>query len=597
LRSLARNFATVLKVISRTRFFIMLSLMVAAALLEVTVVGLFFPYLDILLNPEKIQSSQLGSYVYDTLSLSSTDQFLRVFGGVLIGVVIVSAIVGASSRVFITRYTWSAYTSLTSTMYRVYLSKPYIRWRESNSDVLAKNVINEVTVFTNGLLTPVSEFLARVIVLTVWVVLLVIVDPLVAFAAIGVIGGIYFTIFATMRRHLAGMAEQRFRLLQQIFEYVNSSFRSIKDIKVSRAESMFAEKIQGPARQYANVNKKIAIIAQVPRYGIEAVVFLVAIMVLLSSVGSQDLAELIPLLSLYTMAGFRMLPHAQALFSAATRIKFNIKSLDVLAEQLGPALAEPDSHDIEATQPFKTLRADNVSYRFPGADSYVFRDADFQISAGEIVFVQGKSGLGKSTLAELLLGLLTPTSGTVLCNDVQLEPGRVLSTRINVGYVSPESILFEGTLHENISLHRALNVTGDWLDRAIDAACAREIADSLGGSEGWISEGGKNLSAGQRQRLGLVRALCGDPDLLVLDEATNALDAATEALVIANVRALGIAVVIITHQDSLYAIGDTAYDFRSLEELPPGQSLDQNALSEVSRRVVPAWPPEPPVKS
>lgn len=584
MRSLATNFNIILAVTGRVRFFIMLSLMVAAALLEVAVVGLFFPYLDILLNPEKIQSSQIGNLFYEALSQESTDDFLRLFGGVVVGVVVLSAGVGAFARAFTMRYLWNGYSTLTGRMYRIYLGKPYINWRESNSDALAKNVISEVALFSVSLMGPITDFLARVIVLAIWITMLVLVDPFVAGSVIALIGGIYLTIFATIRRKLSRMAEQRFALHQQIFEYVNSSFRSIKDIKVNQAEEMFTRKIERPARGHADVNTKIGIISLLPRFAVEAVVFVAATLVLVSSIGSRNLEELIPLLSLYALAGFRMLPHAQVLFSASTRIKFNIKALDTIAEQLRAEVSPTRSNSTPAlAKPFQELLGKNLSYRFPGADGYVFTNADFAIRAGEIVFIQGKSGLGKSTLAELLLGLLAPTGGEIWCNGVQLESGSILSNQINIGYVSQESILFEGTLLENVSLHQDIDVDDNWLDKVVDAACAREIVDGLGGPEGRISEGGKNLSAGQRQRVGLVRALYRNPELLVLDEATNALDTATEACLMANVRALGIAVVIITHQDSLYAPGDTAYDFWSVDELGDGQQR-HNALSQVLRR-------------
>ncbi len=558
------------------------------------VAGLFFPYLDFLLNPEKAQTHPASSYIIDALSLSSVEQFLRIFGAGLIVVVMSSAVVGGASKVFITRYVWSAYVVLTRRLYRIYLNKPYLEWRSENSDALAKNVISEVSTFCNGLLVPVAEFLARATVLVVWAILLIVVNPLVALAAIGVMGAFYLSIFGMLRRRLGWMSEQRFQMQEELFEYVSSSFRSVKDIKLSQTEDIFTRKVEAPARLYSTLNARIGIIAQLPRYALEALLFLVAIMVLLSLVGTSKLTEVIPVLSLYTIAGFRMLPHMQNLFAASTRIKYNIKALDVVAGQLKSAQAAT-APPARKQDPFKSLRAEKVSFRFPGAEQYVFTDTEFEINAGEIVFIQGKSGSGKSTLGELLLGLLPPTEGTIWCNDEPLHPGAVLTDQINAGYLSQESTLFGGSLLDNISLYREPTSAedrsnqADHLRRVVEAACADEIVDALdGGNEGWVMEGGKNLSAGQRQRVGLARALYLNPDLLILDEATNALDPATEARVMANVRALGIALVIITHQNELYSIGDIAYDFEPVPE-PAGSPSGIAGLgvtSHVRRRSV-----------
>lgn len=583
----------ILGVIGRRRFYLALTLLVAAALFEVAVAGLFFPYLDFLLNPEKAQTHPASSFIIDALSLSSAEQFLRLFGAGLIVVVISSAVVGGASKVFVTQYVWNAYVVLTRRLYRIYLDKPYLQWRAENSDALAKNVISEVSTFCNGLLVPVAEFLARATVLVVWTVLLIVVNPLVALAAIGVMGALYLSIFGLLRRRLGRMSEQRFQMQEELFEYVSSSFRNVKDIKLSQTETIFTRKVEAPARLYSTLNARIGIIAQLPRYALEALLFFVAVMVLLSLVGTSKLTEVIPVLSLYTIAGFRMLPHMQNLFAASTRIKYNIKALDVVAGQLKLAQAASAPAASSKREPFKSLRAEKVSFRFPGADQYVFTDADFEINAGEVVFIQGKSGSGKSTLGELLLGLLPPTEGQISCNGRPLQPGTVLTNQVNAGYLSQESALFGGSILDNISLYREPDDAADRLNQAdhlrgvVEAACADEIVDALdGGSEGWVMEGGKNLSAGQRQRVGLARALYQNPDLLILDEATNALDPSTEARVMANIRALGIAIVIITHQNELYSSGDIAYDFEPVPETLGDRSgiAGLGATSQVRRR-------------
>lgn len=558
-----RDFNRVLPIIGRRAYYANLVLLVAASLVEVGGVAILYPYLEFLLDPRKIRSNVLSRYVFDTLQLQSENQFLVLFGIGAIVFVVASGLIGAYSKVALNRFIWNANVVLTRWLYTRYLRRPYSELRRLNADTIAKNVLNEVSIFTNGLLVPWSELVSRFIVISVWVTLLFVVSPVATLIVVAATAAIYGGIYRLFSRRLSKMSNERFEMQEALFDYVNSSFRSLKDIKVNESEDVFIRKIERPAVHFSQLNHHMTLISQLPRYVIETGLFSAAVLVLLLNIGSTSIATTIPLLSLYAMAGFRLIPHVQNLFAALARIRFNTRALEVIIDELRDTAAvglKPEGSS--APRPRLTsIEAIDVTFRFPDADKDTITGASVRIDAGQTVIVLGKSGSGKSTFIELLLGLQQPVSGRITCNGVGLAADTVLAGVSNIGYVSQEIVLFEGTLRENICLHRMTTGEDSLLKRVIQLAELTELTETLaGGVEAQVLESGKNLSAGQRQRIALARALYRDPDLLILDEATSALDGNTEQQIMKNLSGLGITILLVTHHVRLKEFADQVID-------------------------------------
>lgn len=533
-----------------------------ASILEIGGVGLFYPYLDFLLNPLQIFNSNIFNTIYYFFNFSSTDSFLFWFGVAAISLVVTSSAIGAYSRVLTDRYIWSANILLIRLSFKRYIEKAYLDLKKLNSNNITNNIIVEVGVFINGLIVPLFDAIPRIFILFLSSILLFFVDYKVALSIFSVTFLIYFGIFRYFRKRLSFMSEKRFEMQQALFDYVNSSIRAVKDIKVNNSQDYFINRVEKPATTYSRLNQAISKFSLMPRYFLEAMVFSTAMLVLLVNQSTNRINEVIPILSLYAIAAFRLIPHVQGLFTAFAKIKFNIKALDIMSSHL----EEKESQYIQKNyvENFESIETSNVSFGFADSDKYLFHHINFKVSSNQFVIIVGKSGSGKSTFIEILLGLIEPKEGTILLNGHPLTGMEVLSSSLNIGYVSQDVILFEGTLRENIILYKNKDMDEGWLNKVTDIACLDDVVKSIGGTiDGKIYEGGKNLSVGQRQRVSIARSIFNNPQLLFLDEATSALDSNTELNVILNIKSIGTTVILITHNSNLIMHSDATYELRN----------------------------------
>ena len=557
-----KKFKVILLISGKKSFFHLLIFLSFSSLLELGGIGLFYPYLDFLLNPQEIFKSNIFGPIYDFFNFSSTNSFLFWFGIVAIILVITSSSVGAYSRILIDRYIWSANILLIRLSFKRYIQKSYVELKKLNSNNITNNIITEVSVFINGLMVPVFDAIPRVFILFLSSFLLFFIDFKVAISVFTGTFLIYFGIFRYFGKRLSVMSEKRFEMQQALFDYVNSSIRAVKDIKVNNSQDFFIKRVEKPATSYSRLNQAISIFSLMPRYFLEAMIFSAAMLVLLINQSTNTVNEIIPILSLYAIAAFRLIPHVQGLFTAFAKIKFNIKALDIISSHLDKI----ESQEIQKTyvDNFESIETSNVSFGFADSDKYLFHHVNFKVSSNQFVIIVGKSGTGKSTFIEILLRLIEPKEGTMLLNGHPLTGTDVLSSSLNIGYVSQDVILFEGTLRENIMLYKNKDMDEAWLNKISEIACLEDVIKSIGGTlDGKIYEGGKNLSVGQRQRVSIARSIFNNPQLLFLDEATSALDSNTELNVILNIKSMGTTVILITHNSNLITHSDATYELRN----------------------------------
>jgi ABC-type bacteriocin/lantibiotic exporter with double-glycine peptidase domain len=557
-----KKFKVILLISGKQSFYKLLIFLSFSSLLELGGIGLFYPYLDFLLNPQEIFKSGIFNPIYKYLNFSSTNSFLFWFGIVAIILVITSSTVGAYSRILIDRYIWRANILLIRLSFKRYIEKSYVELKKLNSNNITNNIITEVSVFINGLMVPLFDAIPRIFILLLSSILLFFIDFKVALSIFSGTFLIYFGVFRYFRKRLSVMSEKRFEMQQALFDYVNSSIRAVKDIKVNNSQDFFIKRVEKPATSYSRLNQAISIFSLMPRYFLEAMVFSTAMLVLLINQSTNSVNEIIPILSLYAIAAFRLIPHIQGLFTAFAKIKFNIKALSIISSHLN----EIESHEIHRTyiNKFESIETSNVSFGFSDSDKFLFHGVDFKVSVNQFVIIVGKSGTGKSTFIEILLGLIEPAEGQLILNGKPLTGNQVLSGCLSIGYVSQDVILFEGTLKENIMLYKNKDMDESWLMKIAEIACLEDVIKSIGGTmEGKIYEGGKNLSVGQRQRVSIARSIFNNPELLFLDEATSALDSKTELNVILNIKDMGTTVILITHNTNLITHSDATYELKN----------------------------------
>jgi len=447
------------------------------------------------------------------------------------------------------RMTWSVWHRLSAQVFAAYLHKPYEFFFAAHSSAVVKDVVFETERFAHLVFMPASILASRIIVAVAVVAMVLVVDPLVSIGILVVFTAAYWGVYRQLQARVKKSGDLAFESRERIGRIATETVSGIRELRMLGSEPYFAEnfgRASGTlARQYVYGN----VVSVTPRYVIETAAFafmLLAAVYLSRSLGGWETAA--PLVAFYIFAAYRLLPQFQQIYANAMLVQQNARVVEAFADLLHAPSEAPQTVDRSAVlAPPITL--DKVTYRYPGTESAVLRDASMTIPARTSVGLVGATGSGKSTIIDLVVGLLTPTSGAISCNGVALTPGRAAAWRDRVGYVPQMLFLLDDSIRRNI----AFGIHDDQISQAQVERAARlaNIHDFIArlpdGYDTKVGERGVRLSGGQRQRLVIARALYRDPEVLIFDEATSALDQDTEQAVMEAIHTL-------SHQKTLLII-------------------------------------------
>jgi ATP-binding cassette subfamily C protein len=448
------------------------------------------------------------------------------------------------------------------------MAHPYETLLGKNPAEAEKNVLEEVLIFTNGVMRPMLRFVSSSVVVLFLIVFLVWFSPVTAGITVAFLGGGYFVTFALVRRTLSSAGSRRITANANRFKAVNEAIGGIKEIQVLGRSQEFVDRYQAPAREYARATALQNIISEVPRYTIEVLAFgSILSVALYVAVTSGNLRDIAPIISVYALAGYRLIPAMQRIYSDWSGIRFNrvvvepLHLAHVAGEESRRSHITDDSGSIEMEQ---GIRIVDLKYHYPGSTDLVVGGLNMTIPRGQTVSFIGETGSGKTTLVELLIGILRPTSGSISVDDVELDAGNMRRWQNSIGYVPQEIFLIDDSISANI----ALGVPRSEIDfeavrwaaetANIDKFVTQELPEQY---ETVIGARGVRLSGGQRQRIGIARALYHKPSVLFLDEATSNLDQETEKLLHQTLETVSIdmTVVIVAHRLKTTRSSDMIY--------------------------------------
>jgi ABC-type multidrug transport system fused ATPase/permease subunit len=557
----------------KRRGLVLLCVVIVMAILETAGVASVMPFLGVLGNPGLIESNAMLAQAYAFSGAANTNDFLILLGIASFAFVLVSALFRVVANYAMNNYTEQRRHSIGKRLLATYLRQPYEYFLNQHSADLAKSILSEVDQLTQNIYRPLIQMVAYTVVLVTLVAFLVVVDYRIAFIVAIVIGGAYVMIFLAVRGVLNRIGRDRLAANKQRFTTATEALGGIKEIKLRGHEDSYLARFEGPSMRYARHQAANTTIAMVPKFLIEAIGFggilLLALMLLIEQGGSQDgsLGRVLPILGIYAFAGYRMLPAAQNIYSSLANMRFGAAALDSIYADMqlgGGKLTAGGETDATVLVPEKEIRLASISYAYPGSERTAIDQVDIRIAVGSRIGLVGSTGSGKTTLADLLLGLLRPTSGAIEVDGVPVDDAKVRSWQRTLGYVPQTIFLTDASIAENI----AFGVPAERIDQERVRICARmaDVHDFVmntmpAGFDTQVGERGVRLSGGQRQRIGIARALYLDPGVLVLDEATSALDNKTEQDVMNAVLSLDrkSTVVMIAHRLSTVRSCDCIY--------------------------------------
>jgi ABC-type multidrug transport system fused ATPase/permease subunit len=541
----------------------MLVLVVLMAVAETGSVLSIMPFLSVLSRPTILEDNAWLHALYTGFGFGSRRAFIVALGLASIAFVLGSSAFKTITLHLINRFIHLLRHTISSRLLARYLHQPYEFFLAHNSSVLSRNVLSEVDQLMFNLIQPLSQLVAQGAVLLAMVLLIFLYNPLIAIAFVALVGALYAVIYAVVRRRLARIGAERQAANAQRYQSCKEVLDGIKDVKVAHAAGAYQQAFDQSSRLFSRHLATGDTLAQSPLYMVEAVGYtgLIAMALLLMS-QSSDVARVLPALGLYGFAAYRMLPAAQIMYRGFAKLKFSSAALETVGRD--PALpVTPADTPAAALAPQREIRLQGVRYAYPSTPAKAVLDGfDLVIPAGTSVGIVGRTGSGKSTLMDILLGLLEPQAGSLRVDDVPIDASNVAAWQRAIGYVPQHIYLSDASIAENI----AFGVPRGAIDaQAVErAARAAQIHDFIANElkDGYatpIGDRGIRLSGGQRQRIGIARALYRDPPVLFMDEATSALDNETEAALTAAIRALSghKTIVVIAHRQASLAGCDT----------------------------------------
>lgn len=530
----------------KRRALLVLAVVVLSALTSALMVGSIMPFLATLADPDRIREVEVFAWAYEAGGFSSDYGFLVALGFASLVVIVVANGIQMLRVYFVTKFAMMRMHSLSVRLLRVYLRHPYEYFLDKNSGELGTQILAETQQVVQLFYRPAAEVIASVLTAIAIVALLVWINPLVALIALTVAGGLYIGSFLLSRRLIARLGDTRAEANKGRFRIANESLAGVKDVKLLGREANYVTMYATPSFGMARAEAFANFVGTLPQYVMQIVAFggmIVLVLALLDPASLSDsgtMGDLLPLLGVFAFGGQRLMPEMAKLYQGFTQLGYGAPIVNSIYEDLQPETTLPPlpGPDVAPLGLKRELELRDVSYAYPNAEGAGLAGVSLRIEAGERVGVVGGSGAGKTTLADVLMGLLRHADGQILVDGTELTADRIQNWQRSVGYVQQGIFLSDASVLENI----ALGVPRDRIDRerALEAARMARLDDFVRetlpeGYETMVGERGVRLSGGQKQRIGIARALYHDADLIVFDEATSALDNVTEKQVMRSI--------------------------------------------------------------
>ena len=553
----------------KLQFVGVMAVAIAAALLQALGIISVLPFLQLVMEPEMVWENKWLNLLFVSLGFKSVFSFTIFVGFAMLGILLVGNAISAFFAWLKVRFVWQKNHDISSALLRKYLSLPYVYFLSKHSADLGKNILSEVEQMTGHLLLPLMRILTSGIVVFIILTLLFFVNPAVAAITVLLFGSLYVAIFVFLRRRLRVKGEKRVQENTGRFTVATEALAGIKDIKILGREGYFLERFSNHSAKFSKLQAWVAVIGQLPQYFMETVAFggVIALILVLLSLG-QEGSKIIPLVSFFVFAGYRLMPAFQEIFYGVSSVQFNRASLDKISRDMSEeTTAPPVFQKRELPTPFvlrERIALENMSFYYPYSRQIALSHVSLEIPKSSFVGLVGPTGGGKTTLGDVLIGLLSPSEGRMTVDGVEIRGNNVWNWQRNIGYVPQQVFLYDDTVTRNV----VFGLPDERIDRTrVEEVCRiANLHDFIeqelpNGYDTPIGERGIRLSGGQKQRIGIARALYHDPEVLVLDEATSSLDGITERAVLQAIEnvAKKKTVIAIAHRLTTVKNCDTIY--------------------------------------
>ncbi|MCD6003490.1 ABC transporter ATP-binding protein [Vreelandella alkaliphila] len=570
-------------------------LIIGMALAQIAGVIAIGPFMAVVGDMNKLQGDGWLAVAYSVTGMQSPKAFLSLLGAMVLGVLLMAALLSIYTSWRLALYSARVGAELSSRLYRYYLHQPWLFHSNQNTSALTTKVSAEVQRVSLKIINPVMELNAKLIMLSLMTLAIFLYNPLVAIIGVVVFFGTYLLLYQTVRRFLIINGRRISKAQSKRFKLMSEGFGGIKDLLLLHRQTSFTTRFDDACNSIARGEGVTQGLSEAPRYAIELVAFgsVIVLVLYLLNLYEGNLGAILPALSIYALAGFKMLPGFQKIYTSLTKIRGNLAAYNAIRDDLIASRDETKNGDIAINEtqsaasitpwvPQQEIKIQDVVFDYPGTRALALDRLTLTIPVNQMVGLVGTSGSGKSTAVDLLLGLIEPQQGQVLIDGVPLTHENLRQWQAGVGFVPQQIFLSDASILENVAF--AIERKDIDVERVKESLRMAQLDDLLDrfpeGLETRIGERGVQISGGQRQRLGIARALYQQARVLVFDEATSALDGITERRVMEDIQRFSgqMTVIMIAHRLATVKGCDIIY------MLENGQVIDAGTYDDLASR-------------
>ncbi len=535
----------------RFRSGIVLVLMILAAFSEIFSLGLLVPFLGVLLSPASALENNYLAPILQRFAIQEHDRLVLAITFIFVLAALAAAIIRIALFWSQIRLAYGMGSELSSSIYRRVLLQPYKFHTETNSSQVVADVSRKADRVVNEVILPSMVLVSSTTLIAAIAVTLTVVNPVVALSAAAGFGVVYLLVMMATRFRVSRYGEILNKQQTEVIKVLQEALGGIRDIIIDRAQEVYCRIYRRADLPLRRAQANNLIIGGSPKYLIEGLsIALIAAFSGWLAIEQGGLQGMIPTLGVLVLGAQKTLPQLQLAYVNVTQIRGGLAALNDVLRVLELPISDVDKSAV--VEFHRGIVLDHIWYRYREDSNWVLRGINLEFSKGDRIGLVGQTGSGKSTMLDLMMGLLVPSSGALVIDGIPITEKNCWAWQTNIAHVPQSIYLSDATVAENIAFGVPINEID--LAKVRKAADSAQIADTI---EGWehgyltvVGERGARLSGGQRQRIGLARAFYKNADVIILDEATSALDGDTESAVMKALETLDdkITVIIVAHR-------------------------------------------------
>ena len=556
----------------KKKTFILQFLNVIASFFEIITLGALAVFIASLSQIESLNQNRYLIFFYDFFDFNNQYDYLFFLGALVLLLYIFTGLF----NIFVTWKTNFLASTINQELQNLIIKNyVYKNWKEFTKLKLSdinKDIFTDLYIVSNSVVYSIFNLFNKVFIAAALSSILIIYNFKVAIIGIIIYSSIYFSLFMVVKRITTRTTEKISINRKKNHAFIHNFFSGFKEVIIFNLKNSYFEKIKNNNFEMILPTTLLNSLSQIPRFFIELVTYTVVIIgILLVIYSGENLENLLPLVAIYAFAGLKLLPAFQQIFLAYVRIKAGQTALNNIYPKILNAKKIKEFSYEKTDKRFqfnRDVKLKNISFRYDiNSKKTSVKNINLTIKKNSIIGLAGPSGGGKSTIIDIMCGLLEPSKGQILIDGKKLNKIKMRQWQNNLGVVNQMPFLSGNRIDDNISFR---NITGNFDKKKLDNLIKKVelnkfIRKQKKGLKSNISDRGINISGGERQRIAIARSLYFDNDIIIFDEATNALDKITEGKIINYIKELGDTktIIIITHRTNTLKICDYIYLVRN----------------------------------